>query len=371
VRFLALPVKNLMRRPARSAFAAVGVALAVGTFVAMSAVFGSIAPRWNENMVSRGLHAIVVQQMQVDWLASSLPETLVEEVARMPGVRYADGELLAFLTAEDGTALLASGWARGSRLWDTLVISEGTLPGAGGEALAGDGVAAALGLGVGDRIELDGLGITVSGIFRSEDPLMTGRIVMPLDALQRHLFREGTVSAIDLVFEDPGDPEAPEALERRIAADYPGVAVQTMAKLGEDNRMINLLEVLSTVVVWTVALAGIAGTANIMLMAVNERRAEIGLLIAVGWSPARILSLFLLESVILATISGLAGIGLGVVIIEIVRQNATLAAFLADDLSLAVAAEGLSLAIGIGAIGGVMPALRVLQVPADEALRSI
>jgi putative ABC transport system permease protein len=135
--------------------------------------------------------------------------------------------------------------------------------------------------------------------------------------------------------------------------------------------VIDFLNVLRQAVIWIVSLVGIAGTANIMLMAVNERRSEIGLLVAVGWSPIRIVTVFVVEGVVICTISGLAGIGLGMVIVELARSSDTLAAFLSESMSVEIGLKGMALAVGIGTISSILPALRALSVPADTALRPV
>jgi putative ABC transport system permease protein len=373
MRFVAFPIKNLTRRPGRNLFAAVGIALAIATYTAMTVLFGGIADQWKKSLVDAGVHALIVQEMQIDWLASSLPQEALTDVSARPEVRSADGELLSFLTTQDGVAVLASGWRLDSALWSDLDFTGGAPPDPSepdGAAIGSD-LARALGLKIGDRLKLDGLNVEITGAFHSDNALMGGRVVMSLETLQDLMFREGTVTTIHVTLNDPENPEAVAALQRHVAANYPGLSVRPTAQLDQDNRMIDLLNVLRTVVVWIVGIVGLAGTANIMLMAVNERSSEIGLLVAVGWSPMRIIALFLLEAVFLASASGVVGIVAGLAIIEIVRNSATLAAFLSDPVSAAVLLRAFALAVAIGALGGILPAIRALNIPAERALRSL
>lgn len=373
MRFLAYPIKNLRRRPGRTLFAAIGVSLAIATFVSMTVLFGKIAEQWTADLDAAAVHLVVVQDMQIDWLASSVPDSVVAELAKLPSVRSADGELVSFLTTDSGIAILASAWSSDSTRWSGLELVAGTIPRTGGSnrALIGESIASSLRLDVGDTLELDGLTVEIAGVFRARNALMDGRLILPLMSLQKQMFREGTITFVNIGLTRPEDPQAVREIEDLMAAGYPGLAVRSTAQLGQDNRVIDFLNVLRSAVVWIVSLVGIAGTANIMLMAVNERRSEIGLLVAVGWSPGRIMSVFIVEGVVLSFISGVAGIGLGVVIIELVRSSSTLAAFLSDRMSVAVALEALSLAVGIGTVSSILPALRALNVPADTALRSV
>jgi putative ABC transport system permease protein len=75
-----------------------------------------------------------------------------------------------------------------------------------------------------------------------------------------------------------------------------------------DNIFTSMTAFLGSIAVVTLTLGGV-GVMNIMLVSVTERTREIGLRKAVGATRARILTDFLLEGVVLAVTSGLAGWG--------------------------------------------------------------
>jgi putative ABC transport system permease protein len=75
----------------------------------------------------------------------------------------------------------------------------------------------------------------------------------------------------------------------------------------------NLMTVLLTAVAAISLLVGGIGIMNIMLVSVTERIKEIGLRMAIGATPAMILSQFMLEAVVLSTVGGAIGVGVGVV----------------------------------------------------------
>ena len=74
----------------------------------------------------------------------------------------------------------------------------------------------------------------------------------------------------------------------------------------------SLMTVLLTAVAAISLLVGGIGIMNIMLVSVTERIKEIGLRMAIGATPANILWQFILEAVLLATVGGIIGVGVGI-----------------------------------------------------------
>jgi putative ABC transport system permease protein len=114
----------------------------------------------------------------------------------------------------------------------------------------------------------------------------------------------------------------------------------------------------------SLAVAGV-GIMNVMLVSVTERRAEIGLLKAVGAQDRQVLAAFLTEAVLLAIAGGLAGLAMGAGAIRVfVGFYPSFPA--APPVWAVAAALGLSLAVGVGF--GVWPARRATRLDPVAAL---
>jgi putative ABC transport system permease protein len=113
-------------------------------------------------------------------------------------------------------------------------------------------------------------------------------------------------------------------------------------------------------------LVGAIGIANIMVISVLERRAEIGLRRALGATRRHISTQFLAESALLAALGGIAGLILGVLatLIYASAQNQPMVVPL--YALLAAPAAGLL----IGAIAGLYPAAKAARLSPTEALRA-
>ena len=124
----------------------------------------------------------------------------------------------------------------------------------------------------------------------------------------------------------------------------------------------------------TLALGGIAATSltvagvgimNVMLVSVSERTREIGLLKAVGVTPAQVLLTFLVEASILSSLGGLLGFGAAIAAIRVFTY--LYPAFPAQPPVWAVVGS-LALSVSIGILFGALPARRASHLDPVQAL---
>jgi putative ABC transport system permease protein len=114
-------------------------------------------------------------------------------------------------------------------------------------------------------------------------------------------------------------------------------------------------------------IVGAIGVANIMIISVLERRSEIGLRRALGATAIQIRNQFLAESLLLAAIGGAVGLLAG--------ATATAVYALAKGWSIVIPIEawlaGIGSALIIGALAGLLPAIRASRLPPTVALRTM
>jgi putative ABC transport system permease protein len=114
-------------------------------------------------------------------------------------------------------------------------------------------------------------------------------------------------------------------------------------------------------------IVGAVGVANIMIISVLERRSEIGLRRALGATRGHIRTQFLSEAVMLALLGGVAGVAAGVLTTVVYANTKGWAVV----IPVQAWAGGIGAAIVIGAVAGLLPALRAARLSPTEALRTL
>jgi putative ABC transport system permease protein len=114
-------------------------------------------------------------------------------------------------------------------------------------------------------------------------------------------------------------------------------------------------------------LVGAIGVANIMIISVLERRQEIGLRRALGATRGQIRTQFLAEAVLLSLIGGAAGVAIGAASTAIYAHAHHEAVVIPTEAW----AGGLGAAVIIGALAGLLPAIRAARLAPTRALWSV
>ncbi len=227
---------------------------------------------------------------------------------------------------------------------------------------------------LGQRIGIGGNRYRVIGVMESKGTIlgfdMDDTVYIPT-ARGMELFNRNSLFEVDVLYQEDAN------IDRVVAS----IKRSLIARHGREDFTITtqqqMLEVLGSILnVLTFAvgaigsislLVGAIGIVTIMTIAVNERINEIGLIRALGARQSQVLSLFLGEAIVLAAIGGLAGLGLGIGLAQLLHL-ALPALPVHTPWVFVVLAEAIAVVIGLAA--GVLPARRAARLDPIEALRT-
>jgi putative ABC transport system permease protein len=303
--------ENAQRNPRRTAATASALMIGLALVAAMS-VLGQSTNRSIDRALDDGLKAqFVVSNAVGQPFSPALADRIagLDGVAEVAKVRYnaaqVDGDNV-FVAAFDPAAYAQAAEFELSAGSDDLVSDT---------VLVSDDYAADQGVGVGDTVAIALPAATreveVGGIFASTQ-LLFADLVVGLDALESGGIRPAD-STVYVVSEQGADPAEVRDDIEDAAAELPMVAVKDQeAFKAEQRSQVNQLLYLVYALLGLAIIIAILGIVNTLALSVLERTREIGLLRAVGLSRPQLRRMVQLESVAIAVLGAVLGIGLGV-----------------------------------------------------------
>lgn len=160
-----------------------------------------------------------------------------------------------------------------------------------------------------------------------------------------------------------------------------------VSMLGTTNQVFSAINTFLWILGISTLVIGVIGVINIMQIVVSERKREIGIRKALGARPADVVRMILLESVFVTTVSGLAGLVVGVWFMRLVcylmdtmqvghfsfdnggSGEADIRLFLDPMIDLPNAVGAVVVMILGGVLAGYLPARRAVRLSAVEAMR--
>ncbi|HEY1192388.1 MAG TPA: ABC transporter permease [Gemmata sp.] len=384
--FTAFILKNLTRRPIRTALTVLGLAVTVGSMIALLAVSYNVEKSVESAFDTRRVDLVVLQANKPLGLDSDFHEYMVDQVRAMPEVdRVSEGVVGTVNTVRKSGSInenmfLVQGWKPDNFGFEDMQILSGRMLEAGDthKVMLGQKRADGMEKKVGDTIVFDpdrDHPYEVIGIYKSpvvfedggaivsftDGQALTGKHVTGFSIRVKRGSPDGKeeIAAVQKKVEELRDPKDKTA---RLEAQPPEKYVQSVSQL----KLIRAVSWLVSAIAFAV---GTITMLNTMAMSVLERTQEIGILRAVGWPRFRVIRMIMGEAVVLAGAATLAGVVIAFAGMQSLTLSPKVNGFIEPDLSLAVVLRGGAITMLIGLIGGAYPAYRAARLLPTEALR--
>ena len=283
---LLLARRNLTRNRVRLIASMGGVALALSLTLALDAIYAGVANQLTTYIERAGADVWVAQSgvRNLHMVASSLPDTVVDEVRAIDGVTGATPILEATDTVAAGdqravayvVGLPAAGAMGGP--WDVVEGRGNVGP---GEIVVDRTFARQAGVSIGDRVDVLGSQARIVGLSTGTASLVNSVAFISFDDFRAV---RGGAPVVSFVLVRVTPDASPEAVAAEIERLVPGVTAQSKADFVTSERRIvtdmsaDVIAIMS-VIGFVVALAVVALTVYIATLA---RRREYGVLKALG-----------------------------------------------------------------------------------------
>ena len=377
-------LKDVRRRPTRALLTALGVAIAALCLFTVLSFDRGYDRALREEMARSGAHLYVSTEgcpleaasliLHGGEIPRFLPESAVDDVAKVPGVRAA-APMMIFSAPTDGGKLdLFYGV-------DQRIIGlrpywkvQGQWPKGAGEILLGAEAAKVEKRAVGDKIYFPSIDkeFRVAGILERTGTQDDGFYFLNLHALQEIFHKPAQITAVAVGLTDVNELDQTVS---RIQSRMPDAYVVTERAMTEEIvRLAGGSKTLMYSIVLIAILVSILGVLNTVLMSVFEKMREFGYMRCVGATRWDIFKLVALETVLVCTGGALAGVALGAALssvsdrfVRTILPYAPKGSLIQLDPQLVLVA--LVVTVLVGALAGLLPGIKAARVAPMEVVR--
>lgn len=377
---LGLALKNALRNRRRTLLTVASISISLFLLGVLLSVYHAFYHQ--EGPPEQALRLVTRNRVS---LTFSLPEYYGQQIRKVPGVRELVptswfGGVYIDNRPENFFPRFATDPERIFEVYKEFTVPPGQL-----EAFQSERTAAAVGKSLAERLNFKlGQRITIKGDIYPMDLELTIRAMFESDvenqdfALYFHRkyleeglpqSRRGMVGTFGILADSA---EAVPRIATQIDDLYRNSERQTKTET-ERAFQLSFVSMLGNVKVFLLSICGalvftiLLVAANTMGMSVRERITEIGVLRTVGFTSGRVLSMIVAEAVLISLAGGLVGCGLAWGASGYLRQSQLMLSGL--SFSMPVFLISLSIALAIGILSSLVPALGATRLPITSALR--
>lgn len=361
-------LRNILRAPLRSVMTVLGIAGGVALFVAITAITSDLQTQIANAVGAYNLEVVVYERRASSPFSSRISPAQMGDLSG----RY-------------GAALTPIVVGSVNETWNAYAMVIGVepdfakrIPLVAGERFAngqqqvllGEISAQRLGLTTGRTLRLDGQNYTISGIFRTGSRLFDGGVMTEIGHVRKMLAQSGSEGHFTLALLQTANRTTKDSMIQDITTRYPSLKAIPGTEFAGSLRLLKVVDTFAR----TISVVALIGTClvvtNTLLMAVAERTREIGILMAVGWTPWLVLRMLMAESLLLCLVGAAVGNGLALVLLHVVNSMESVGfGWVPVRLSLGLIGQSAVATLAVALMALAWPALVLWRLQPLTALR--
>ncbi|HZV82857.1 MAG TPA: FtsX-like permease family protein [Geobacteraceae bacterium] len=381
-----ISINNLRRRKAKMAFLTIGLMVGIATIVTLVTLTRSMSSDIERKMDEFGANILVTPQsngLAMNYGGISLGGVTFDQRE----IQESDLARIRTITNSKNISTISPKVLGGIRVGthDVLLVgvnfdSElkmkqwwkifGESPQNDRELLVGSDAAKVLGVGGGDTLTIRGETLTVVGVLDQTGSQDDSLVFATLPKAQKLLGKEGKITLAEVAALCSGCPIGD--MVTQIAEKLPDAKVSAIQQVVEGRlKALDQFKRFSYAMAAVVVFIGSLIVFVTMMGSVNERTTEIGVFRAIGFRKSHIMRIILFEAALVSLLAGFlgyaAGMGGAKLALPLMAESRN-AKLLWDGW---VAGGSICLALGLGLLASLYPALHAAKMDPTEALRAL
>jgi putative ABC transport system permease protein len=381
-----ISINNLKRRKAKMAFLTIGLTVGIATIVTLVTLTRSMSNDIERKMDEFGANILVTPQsngLSMNYGGISLGGVTFDQRE----IREEDLAKIKTITNHKNISAISPKVLGGVKIngHDVLLVgvnfeSElkmkqwwkvfGNEPKNESDLLLGTDAAKVLNVSPGDRLTIKGETFTVAGVLDQTGSQDDALVFGSLKKAQKVLGKEGKISMAEVSALCSGCPIGD--MVTQIAEKIPDAKVSAIQQVVEGRlKALDQFKRFSYAMAGVVVFIGSLIVFVTMMGSVNERTTEIGVFRAIGFRKSHIMRIILLEAALISLLAGLLGyvFGMGGAKLALPFMAESKNAHLVWDTTVAFGSIGLAVTLGL--LASLYPALHASKMDPTEALRAL
>ena len=386
MRLHTISLNNLRRRTARMAFLTIGLAAGIATIVTLVTLTRSMSTDIENKMSEFGANILITPQstaLAMNYGGISLGGvtfdqreireddlTRIKTITNHQNISAVSPKVLGGITVAGHDILLVGvhfdAELKMKQWWRVF----GSEPGGDHDLLLGSDAARTLNVSPGDSLAIKGELFTVAGVLEQTGSQDDSLVFATLKQAQRLLGKEGRITLAEVAALCSGCPIGDMVVQ--IAEKLPEAKVSAIQQVVEGRlKTLDQFKRFSYAMAAVVVFIGSLIVFVTMMGSVNERTTEIGVFRAIGFRRGHIMRIVLFEAALVSLLAGFLGYAVGMGGARIALP------FMAESKNTGLLVEGwvaggsVALALALGVIASLYPALHASKMDPTEALRAL